>query len=557
MNQDFRAYNNNERIGLEVSGGVIYRESQDFSLSAFLKYYKNLERHIISLPFLESLENLKITSLTLAGALQNYMNREEFTVKVQTLIQYLTDFVTDLQLEKRCVQLKQSLITFAESCPITAVDLEAAVSNLKIATVLVMAELGTRVREVQEQILSGALSDTVMQKITSLNEEYDIKGMLLAVIEAIENVIKQIDMTKLENSSIPVFYDVEQLNVIKLHLQQYMTDMKSVVTDFDKAQFIDQMQNIIKTTEIYTEHLIANFPSDIILNIADTLQQIINELDIFGKCKVIYSNFREVIIKYELHKRTEEFLDKLLELLKQFKIDKTFHILDKTLKSIQLPFPRMLEYALTYLKSTDIKQIIDDLNILIEAFVHSVKSFEYNTFVEEVNQKLSKFTADLNKRIVSLELPKKIEATREFINYALSSMYASLEQLGSSSVSDVIKIVTNLIDTLVLNDLKTIAENFKQKINNMDIRGELLQALKQVSNIYSKVLSVLTNAFNDYIEVLGDQQFVTELKQIIDNVVKALKTSEIEIPSFTVPLTDLVLPSRKFTLQQLQEACTV
>ncbi|KAK3516813.1 hypothetical protein QTP70_023691, partial [Hemibagrus guttatus] len=554
FNQELSAYNNHEKIGLEVSGGATFRESQDFSISALIQYDKNTESHIINLPLLESLpailENLKITTVTLAEALQDYIERPQFDV----LIKYLTDTVTEFNLIEKFDQFKKNLARFLEDCPITTVKLEAAVSNLKFATVLVMAELGTRVRKVQEQILSGALSDTVMQKITSLNEEYDIKGMLLAVIEAIENVIKQIDMTKLENSSIPVFYDVEQLNVIKLHLQQYMTDMKSVVTDFDKAQFIDQMQNIIKTTEIYTEHLIANFPSDIIMNIADTLQQIINELDIFGKCKVIYSNFREVIIKYELHKRTEEFLDKLLELLKQFKIDKTIHILDKTLNSIQIPFPDMLKDVLTYLKSTDIKQIIDDLNILIEAFVHSVKSFEYNTFVEEVNQKLSKFTADLNKHIVSLELPKKIEATIEFINYALSSMYASLEQLGSSSVSDVIKIVTNLIDTLVLNDLKTIAENFKQKINNMDIRGELLQALKQVSNIYSKVLSVLTNAFNDYIEVLGDQQFVTELKQIIDNVVKALKTSEIEIPSFTVPLTDLVLPSRKFTLQQLQEA---
>ncbi|XP_058235125.1 apolipoprotein Bb, tandem duplicate 1 isoform X2 [Hemibagrus wyckioides] len=560
FNQELRVYNSHERTGLEVSGGATFRESQDFSISALIQYDKNTDSHVINLPLLESLpailENLKLTTVNLAEALQDYIKREEFNAQIQALLQYLIDTVTEFNLIEKVEQFKKNLVTILKNFPISTMDLEAAVSNLKIATVFVMADLVNRAQEVQEQILSRA--DTVMQKITLFNEEYDIKGMLLAVIEAIENVIKQIDMTKLKDSSIPVFYDVEELNVIKVHLQQYMTDLKSVVTDFDKAQLVDQMQNIIKSTEMYTERLLAKLPTEDIIEIADTLLEIINELDIFGKCKVIYNNFREVIIKYELHKRTEEFLDKLVELIKQFKIDKTIQVLDKTLKSIQIPFPRMLDDALTYLKSTDIKQIIDDLNILIEAYVQSVKSFEYNTFVEEVNQKLTKFTADLNKLIVSLELPKKLEATREFINYALSSMSASLEQLRSSSVSDVIKIVTNFIDTLVLNDIKTIAENFKQNLNNMDIRGELLQALQQVSDIYSKVLSVLTNAFNDYVEVatkvLGDQQFVTELKQIIDNVVKVLKTSEIEIPSFTVPLTDLVLPSRKFSLQQLQEA---
>ncbi|XP_034169697.2 apolipoprotein Bb, tandem duplicate 1 isoform X1 [Pangasianodon hypophthalmus] len=562
FNQELNAYNNHNKIGLEVAGVVTFRESQDFSMSALIQYDKNTEGHVINLPLLESLpavlENLKITSVTLIEALQDYIKREEFIVKIQTLLQHFTDTVTEFNLEGKVDQLKRSLITFVHNCPITTEELEAAVSKLRTVTLKAMAELSTRVSEVQELILSGALSDTVMQKVTSFTEQYDIRSMLLAVIEAIENVIKQIDMTKLEDSSIPVFYDIEKLNVIKLHLQQYVTDLKNVVADFDKAQFVDKMQNIIKTTEIYTEHLLAKFSREDISKIADTLKQLITELDIIGRCKVIYSNFREVLMKYELDKRTEEFLDKLLELIKQFKIDETIQVLGNTLKSIHIPFPHMLDDALTYLKTTDIKEIIDDLNKLIEAFVKSVKSFEYNAFVDKANQKLSEFTTELNNLIVSLELPQKLEATREFINHALSSMSSFLEELKSAKVSDVIKTVKNLIDTLVLNDIKTIAEKVKQDIIDMDIRGELLQALQKVSDIYNKVLSVLTNAFNDYVEVatkvLGDQQIVTELKQIIDNIVKALKTSEIEIPSFTVPLTDLVLPPRKFSLQQLQEA---
>lgn len=562
FNQELRAYNNHERIGLEVSGGVTYRESQDFSISALIQYDKNSDNHVINLPLLESLpavlENLKIASVTLVEALQDYIKREEFVDKIQTLLQHFTDAVTKLKLEEKVNRLKKSLITFAQDCPITTKELEAAVNKLRTVTLKVMSELSTRVNEVQELILSGTLSDTIMQKATLLTEEYDLRSMLIAVIEAIENVIKQIDMTKLENSSIPVFSDVEKLNAIKLHLQQYVTDLKNVVADFDKAKFVDQMQNIVTTAETYTKHLLAKFPKEDISKIADTLKRLITELDIIGRCKAIYSSFREVVIKYELDKRTEEILDKLLELIKQFKIDETIQAFGKTLKSIQIPFPHIFDDALTYLKTTDIKKIIDDLNKLLESFLKSVKSFEYNTFVDEANQKLRAFTAELNNLIASLKLPQKLEATREFINYALSSISAFLEQLRSAKVSDIIQTVKNLIDTLVLNDIKIIAEKFKQGITDMDIRGELLRVFQQVSDIYNKVLSVLTNAFNDYAEavtkLLGDQQIVTELKQITDNVVKALKTSEIEIPSITVPLTDLVLPSRKFSLQQLQEA---
>lgn len=559
FNQEVRAYNNHERIGLEVSGGVTLRENQDFSVSALIQYDKNTESHVINLPLLESLpavlENLKMTSVTLVEALQDYIKREEFIVKIQTLLHYIADTVTELNLEGNIEQLKENLIAFAQNCPVTSEELEAAVNRVKFFTLTVIANLNSRAKEVQELILSGALSDAVMQKVTSLNEEYDIRGMLLAVIEAIENVIEQIDLTKLEDSSISVFYDVEKLSVIKLHLQQYVTELKTVVTDFDKAQFVEQMQNIITTTEMYKEHLLTKFSKEDISKIADTLKQLLAELNIIGRCKAVYSRLREVLIKYELDKRTKEFLDKLKMLIKQIKIDETIQVLGNTLKSIQIPFPQILDDTLTYLKTTDIKEIIDDLDKLIEAFVKSLKSFEYNTFVDEANQKLSVYSAELNNIIMSLDLPQKLEATREFINYVLSLMPDFVEQLKSAKFSDVMKPVKNLIDTLVGNDIKTIAEKFKQDIIDMDIRGELLQVLQQVNDIYFKVLAVLTNALNDYVEVvLGDQQIVSELKQMIDNVARALKTSEIEIPSFTVPLTDLVLPSRKFSLQQLQEA---
>ncbi|XP_053345355.1 apolipoprotein Bb, tandem duplicate 1 [Clarias gariepinus] len=560
FNQELRAYNNHERIGMEVSGAVNYKESQEFSISALLQYDRNTESHVINLPLLESLpaviENIKITSVTLIEALQDFIKRDEFIAKIQTLLQHFADSVTEFHFEEKFDKLKNSLIAYAQKLSVTPEELEAVVRKLRTIAQRAVAELSTRVSDIQELIVSGDLSDTILQKVTSLSEEYDMRSMLLAVIEAIENVIEQIDMTKLEHSGIPAYYDVEKLNAIKLHLQQYVTDLKNMVTNFDKAQFVDQMQNIIETTEMYTQHLLTKFPREEISKIANALKELISELDIVGEYKVIYSTLREFVIKYELDKRAGEFLDKLLDLVKQFKIDETIQILGSTLKSIQIPLPHMLDNTLTYLKTTDIKQMIDDLNQLLESFVKSLKSFEYNTFVDEANQKINEYTAKFNKLILSLELPQKFEATRDFINNALSSVSNFMKELGSDKISDVIKTLKDLIDTVVLNDLKKTVEKFKQDIIQMDIRKELTLALQQVSDIYSKVLAILTNALNDYLEVarkLFDQSIVAELKLISDNVLKALKTSELEIPSFTVPFTDLVLPSLKFSLQQLLE----
>ncbi|KAF5891255.1 apolipoprotein, partial [Clarias magur] len=561
FNQELRAYNNHERIGMEVSGAVNYKGSQEFSMSALLQYDKNTESHVISLPLLESLpaviENIKITSVTLIEALQDFIKSDEFIVKIQTLVQHFADSVTEFHFEEKVEKLKNSLIAYAQKLSVTPEELEAVVRKLRTIAQRAVAELSTRVSDIQELIVSGDLSDTILQKVTSLSEEYDMRGMLLTVIEAIENVIEQIDMTKLEHSGIPVYYDVEKLNAIKLHLQQYVTELKNMVTNFDKAQFVDQMQNIIETTEVYTQHLLNKFPREEIRKIANALKELITELDFIGEYKVIYSTFRGFVIKYELDKRAEEILDKVLELIKQFKIDETIQILGSTLKSIQIPFPHMLDNALTYLKTSDMKQIINDLNQLLEGFVKSLKSFEYNTFVDEANQKINEYTAKFNKLILSLELPQKFEATRDFINHALSSMSNFVEELRSDKISDIIKTLKDLIDTVVFNDLKRIFEKFKQHIIQMDIRKELTLALQQVSDIYSKALAILTNALNDYFEVareLFDQPIVAELKQISDNVLKALKTSELEIPSFTVPFTDLVLPSQKFSLQQLLAA---
>uniref|UniRef100_A0AAR2JKF9 Vitellogenin domain-containing protein n=1 Tax=Pygocentrus nattereri TaxID=42514 RepID=A0AAR2JKF9_PYGNA len=497
ISQDVSAYNNPERIGVEASGVFISGEIQDVSLSGFLKYEKNTESHAINLPFIESLpevlENIKITAVTIAEDLQNYIQREDFIVEIQTLLQHISDFVTDLNLEERIIQLKNDLITFAQDCPITVEHLEASVMKLRSVAQKVITELGTRVSEVEgimKEIVANGDVQKLTEKLKVLTEEFDINTVLLAVIEAFKDMV----------------------------------------------------------------NLIAVIPTDDVNKMGDTLKQLIIELDIAGSCKEISDSVREFFVKYEVDKKIEAFLDKIVDLIKQFKIDQTVQGLINTLKSVEIPVTGILNKALTYLKTTEIKEIIEDLNTYLDAFIQTIQSFDYNAFVNEVNLIITKYTTKLNNLIASYELPQKLEAVREFINYALSSVSAFFKELRAFKVTDVIKTLKDTIDSGVLNDIKELAGTFKQKITDMDLREQILQALEFVKDIYTEVLTEVTDDLDDIFDItLGDEPIVTELKQIIEGIVDGLKTAELEFPSFTVPLTDLALPSMKFSLHQLQE----
>ncbi|XP_066532856.1 apolipoprotein Bb, tandem duplicate 1 [Hoplias malabaricus] len=558
MTQDISAYNNQERIGLEVSGVLLNREIKDVSLSGFLKYDKNTESHAISLPFAESipaiLDKIRITVVTIAEALQSYIKGEDFVLKIQTLLQQIKDYVTDLNSKEWFLKLKNDLTELAQNCPIMVEDLEVSVMKLKTVAQEIVAELGIRASKVEkivrEMIVNGAPDvQKLTEKLNALIEEYDITEMLLTVIKAIEDVIKQIDVMKLKDSSIAFLYDVNEKFAIKDTIEQFLDELRAMVANFDKARFVENVKNFIISVNIqdYTESLLAQFPTEKMSKIANMLKLLITELDLAGKCKDICNKIRSILVHYEVDKKMQAFLDKTVELIKQFNIDQTVQISVNVLESIMFPFKHMFEEALIFLKTNEVKDIIKVLNMYLDVFIQSMKSFDYNTFVDEANQIIRDYTTGINKLIVSLELSKKLEAARKFINHILTSLTALSEELRTYKIRDVLNRFKDIIDDF--------AETFKQKIIDMDLRGQILQALEHMSYIYIKVLSVLTNAFNDIFDVarkiLGNQP-ITEMRQIIEGVLTDLKTAELEFTSFIVPFTDLVLPSMKISLQQLQ-----
>ncbi|XP_062407541.1 apolipoprotein B-100-like [Sardina pilchardus] len=563
VNEEVSVYNNPERLGLEVSGAILTSllntadsENQEFAVSGFLKYDKSTSSHVIHLPFVESvpalLEDLKITIVSIAEALQTIITREDLVNKLESIPQHISDFVKELNVEGRAIQLKQDLLSLSREYAITLEDLEATLMNLRAALEKLLTDLAARindtVRVTKELITSGALSEAVVKRLTeqlnALNEEYDFNAMLVAVIELVEDLIKQIDLMKLKDSSIALLHDLDSQYAIKAKLEERVSELKQMISSFSLAQFAEDLKSLVLSIDIegLTNQLVAQIPTEQINKIVDTVKSLVTELDIIGKLNAVYANVKTALVKYELDKRIEAILEKVVELIQKFKIDETIQVVADTLKAIHIPVA--LEDAINYLKATEIKQAIEHLNEYLDAFVQSVKSFDYNAFVDHANEKIAAYTGELNTLIASLEIPQKVEAAREFVNYALSTLSGLLEELRGIKAADVVKSVKDIIDTVALNDIRALVA----KLPEVDLRAEIEHYLQVVSSVYTKVMDIVIETFGGVVDAIqtlaADQAIIGQLKQVVEGVATGLKASlahlqdilptQIDLPEFTI-----------------------
>lgn len=576
FSQDMSAYNIPERLGLEVSGSIttnvfnrVDSDNQEHFFSAFLKYDKNTNSRVISLPLFENfpvdLQLMKNTIVRTAEAMQYYINREDIIAEIEKLAKYIREFVKEVNLERRIVKISEDVAALYEKYGVTLDDLEASLLNLNPVVMKIITELNTHVEEIEkyvrEIITSGTLSDTAIQRLTeqlnAFNEKYDVKAILLAVIEAIENVIEQIDVMRLKGSGIAILQDLEDQYAIKSKVEEIVSELKQFAANFNQGKFIEDVKNFVTSASFrdYANNLVAQIPTEEISKTVEKAKQLLTLLG--STTNAFYNNVREILVKSGVDKKIEEILKKVVELIKKFNIEQTVEALASTLKSIMIPVMELLEKAITYLKTTEVKEIIEHLNNCLNDCIRYIRSFDYNAFVDDANQKIKESINDLYTMSLSLEIRQKLEAIREFVSYALSSLSACLEELRAVKVADVVKKLKDIVPSTVNIDIEALIESLRKRLTDVDIRQEILQVLKQVSGIFTKVVTIATDACSAVMEVIQnifkDQAIVNELKQFCDGVKTGLKTAEFEIPSFTFPLTDLVVPAIKISLEKLQE----
>ncbi|XP_069578471.1 apolipoprotein Bb, tandem duplicate 1 [Brachyistius frenatus] len=576
FNQDLNVYNTAERTGIEVSGTILTNlintdtaENQEFTISGFLKYDKNTDSHIIQFPLIENLpaflESIKGLVVRVAEALQYYINNEEVRAKLEALPQQLSDFVAQMDIEGKVIQMKQYFNDFTQNYVISMDDVEASLRNLKITVEKLQADLTVYIQHVSGimwQIgVSSTFPDALVQKLQAIDEEYEIKATVVFLIDTITEILNLIDLEKLKGSSIAFLQDIDAMYDIKAALQSIMRDVRRSIETSDMAEFVAELKRF--TSSINFKHLIKKLvspiPREVLTEITDYIKERIQDLDILGKINTFYAKLRELIVKFEADKKVEAILEKAVELVQQFKIEKTIRALVNMVKDADIPtkFMQVFQDAINYLKATEVKDIIHQLNMYIETTVQKLKSLDYNEFVDYANQIIAEYTIYLNDMIKTLEIPQKLVASRDFVNVVISSVQGFMEHLREIKVSEIIKSVKAFIDQVVLDNLKSFVEFIKEELKDLDIKSEISSYLDCMGKYCTTFMDIITDLFTFFVEmtemVVPDQKIIREIQQIIYGLFTELKKAEINTPSFTIPLTDLVMPSMKFNMDNLKQ----
>ncbi|XP_067428848.1 apolipoprotein B-100-like [Thunnus thynnus] len=576
FSQDMSVYNTAERTGMEISGTILTnivnkdsRENQEFTISGFLKYDKSTSSHIIQFPLIEDLsvvlESIKVCVVQFAEALHDYINNAEIRAKLEAFPQYVGDFVAQLNIEGKLIQLKQHLNDFSQKYVISIDDVEASLRNLKVSVEKLLADLTVYIQHfagmMKDIFVSGNLPETLIQNIQQqlnvINEEYGIKSRVLSVIDTIREMIGQIDLEKLKGSSIAFLYDIDAKYEIRAKLQTIMSGLKQIIENFDMQKFAAELKRYISSINVkaHIEEIMSHIPTEIFSEMTDYVRELVQDFDIVGRINTFDAKMRMLIVQFEVDKKVQTILEKVVELIKQFRIEETIRAVAKLVKDTDIPtkFTKAFQGAINYMKATEIGEIITQLNVYLGIIEQKLNSFDYNDFLDYTNQ----MVANVNELIRSLEIPQKLEATRDFANFVFSSIRGSLEQLREIKIAEIMKTVKDIIDNVMFNNLKGLVENIKQEITKLDLSAEMTSYLQLVSKSYAKFIIIITDIFTNMVEMIKrvtpEQKIISEIQQIIDGLITGLKKTELNTPSFTILLTDLVVPPMRISIDKLQQ----
>ncbi|KAL1258348.1 hypothetical protein QQF64_011592, partial [Cirrhinus molitorella] len=605
-NQDVNIYNKETEMGVQLSGVLqtsllntetsdIPLDNQKFSASGFVKYDKNSDCHIIYLPFFESFpaafESMKNAILHKFESFQNYLNSLDinglignFRNKLDELPQKVKDIIVDMDLENKVNTVKDQLISLIHDYTISIDDLDAYAEKFKESSKSNIIDLATRIRDLMIQIKDGiesgswanSVSDILMQigdELKAFDEKYEITKTIMRGIDGIEDIIRQIDLQKLQDSSAAWLKQLDAKYEIKTKLQEKLSELRKIVETFDIKMLLEGLRDYIISFDLteYVEELSDQIPYEDIERVLDTAKDVIvnwiEEYEIPEKINRVYLNAQELILRYEIDKKIEVFVEQAIILVKQYRIQELVQAVVDTLKSIQFEYisdkaMEVLDSIVSLLKLMDFKQIIDDLNEYVLKIINTLRTFDYNTFVDKANEKLKDVVEYINKQINKVyEIPQKIEASREFIKEMQVTVVDYLERLKNTRIAEVCRNVIDVIDTTAYKDIKLkiqdIIEDVRQRINDMDIRDEISVHLERASVAYVNTIEYILSQFTELIDEIKkmaeDKEILNQINQAVEGILNALKTAEIDVPSFMLPFTTLEVPSFKIKMARLHD----
>lgn len=577
--QLFTVYNKADLAGIEASSNIFTNvfniestENQEFSISGFIKYDKNTQSQVIELPLMENLpaflEGIKGLVVTIAKSLQVFINNAGIREGIEALPDYVTRLINQINIKGYLAQVNQIFDQFSQKSAISIKDMEAFLNNLQATVGMMYADIklsiGNFAAKVRDVIVSGTLSDAFILEIgkylKALDAKYNIQATIVSALDIMIQVIQQFDLKQFKGTRMQFLYDIESKHYFLRDARRILRDLKRLVEDFKIKEFAETVKDIARFVFWISEEIIAGMyrspPFEMIIDMKDYFIGTIQELNIPSKISTGYAQIREVIVKLEADKKIQVILQSAVELIKQLKIEETMKTVSKMIKDANIPATLMeaFQRLIKYLEFNEIKYIIEDLNRMLEALVVKINSLQYNDIVDYANERIAKCTAYVNNLIRTLEVPQKLEATRDFLNQVSFSVRGIVERLQEIKVAEMIKSLKDIMDQLVFDHIRNFAEFAKQKVADFDATT-IPKVMELVYQGYREFVDFTTEmvivAFRLGTIPVGNQKLIWEITAIIRGIGAEVQEGELNVPSFVVPFTDLVVPSWTFSMAEL------
>ncbi|KAH0621946.1 hypothetical protein JD844_023712 [Phrynosoma platyrhinos] len=557
--QELNAFNNAEKIGVELSGQTLgdlsvldfpinipftttgginlidtfdLRENiaqpQEFGLSLSVKYDKNSDVHVINLPFLENLpayyEQWRHSILAALKSIQRNLrsiNMDQFMRKYRATLdklpQQVNDYVNTINLESTVNNLKEKLDAFTKDYSITIDDLQLALESVKRSLQEALSQLQTFLIKAENYIMENydlkaaivQLIEQIIEKMKVIDQQYKISTQIIDTIQQLQSALSQYDPSHIGSSAAAWLQNIDTEYKIKAQLQEILDQLKRQIQSIDAQRIAESLKQQVEAIDIRNliEKLKVSFPlqriNDILEQIKDMILNFLEDYEVSEKINIIRAKMHELIVKYKVDQQMKVLIEKFIEFSNQQKIKETIQKLTLSLRKIDMKsfFNQVLKFiddTVKQLQTFDYKNLVDEVNNFLDVLIKELRAFDYNKFVDETNIKIREATQKINDEIRVLELPQKVEAAKRYVREINTVVSQYIEELKEARLSVIVNWFNNLLSSTVINELKIKVCDYLK-----DVRDRVYQM--DIAMECQRYLEKASQLYNTIITYIADQ----------------------------------------------------
>uniref|UniRef100_UPI00398E5416 apolipoprotein B-100 n=1 Tax=Pristiophorus japonicus TaxID=55135 RepID=UPI00398E5416 len=577
----------------------------EIQISGILQYDKNRNVHVIDIPFLEYIplcfESFKGAILNILEGIQNYLKNidiNQFVQKWKKTLGQVNNFIKEVNFDSKVNDARDRVLKFVTEYRITPQHLQLALIEFHNSTLTILQNVLSSLKEYDATELKEVivnLINLIMDKLKTIDQQYEITQKSVKILAQMQEILQQFDLNGIADwiQNLDVKYQIKtqlqdklqelQLQLQNINLQVFSDRLKQQITIINFNELIVKLKQYLSTHSQETKKIINN--------IYQWLLFMMEDYKINDKINSITARIQQIITLYELDTLVQKLLDVTLQHIKAYKVKDTIQGIITNLKKIDVKtyFDRAVQYideATIQIRVYDYQKMIDKINDFLNTVITDLREFDYTAFVDRTNNQIQTIIHAVNDKIKDLELPQKVKAAEKHVQAIQSIIVEYTAQLKQKNLNELFNLLANVVRSIGVsfrNYLKILLgetfEDIRERISEMNIHDELQRHWQDAVNYYRIIVDHLSSAY-DYAEqkinLLAEKYNLKEIVQhmqmyleegfVVPNLdiglifvpefevsIRAIRKREFVTPSFTVPLTDLRIPSYHVNLNNLSD----